>query len=560
MSSAVAGTSARRVVISITALFVLAPVLLITYQSFLTAPFFDPKAQLSLWAYEFVFSEPDFWRALGTTAMLAVGMTAISVPLGALLAFLMTRTDMPGRGGFEPLLLVPIFLSPIVLAFGYVVTIGPVGFITVWWKQYFGNPFWDIYSFTSLVVIAGLTHAPHVYLYASAALRSLPGDLEEAARVTGAKPGRVAMDVSLPMITPALLFSGVLILFLGFEVFGLPLILGDPQGLLVLSTYLYKLTNKLGVPSYQLMAVVVMVIIAVALPLVFVQRLLLRTAQRFIAVRGKGSRTNLVALRAWRWPAFLLIAGWFAGTVMLPMTGLVLRSFVSSWGLGINVLDVLTLDNYIELFDDSEVVSAIVNSVGIATIGGALSIGCYTMIALAQHRWPSAWVRFADYIVMLPRAMPGIVAGLAIFWVFLFTKPLAPLRTTLLAVWVAYTLVWLAYGLRLVQSALLQVAPELEEAARVTGASLGRAMRDVTIPLIKHGMLAAWLLIMLIFVREYSTAVYLLGPGTEVIGSLVVSRWGSGAVDIVTCLSCINVALISLGLMVTLRLGVKLHG
>ncbi|NBS02908.1 MAG: iron ABC transporter permease, partial [Rhizobiales bacterium] len=145
MSSAVAGTSARRVVISITALFVLAPVLLITYQSFLTAPFFDPKAQLSLWAYEFVFSEPDFWRALGTTAMLAVGMTAISVPLGALLAFLMTRTDMPGRGGFEPLLLVPIFLSPIVLAFGYVVTIGPVGFITVWWKQYFGNPFWDIY-------------------------------------------------------------------------------------------------------------------------------------------------------------------------------------------------------------------------------------------------------------------------------------------------------------------------------------------------------------------------------------------------------------------------------
>ena len=560
MSSAVAGTSARRIVIAITALFVLAPILLITYQSFLTAPFFYPKAQLSLWAYEFVFKEPDFWRALGTTAMLAVGMTAISVPLGALLAFLMTRTDMPGRSVLEPLLLVPIFLSPLVLAFGYVVTIGPVGFITVWWKQYLGNPVWDIYSFSSLVVIAGLTHAPHVYLYASSALRSLPGDLEEAARVTGAKPGRVAMDVSLPMITPALLFSGVLIFFLGFEVFGLPLILGDPQGLLVLSTYLYKLTNKLGVPSYQLMAVVVMVIIAVALPLVFVQRLLLRTAQRFIAVRGKAVRTNLVALRAWRWPAFLLIAGWFAGTVMLPMMGLVLRSFVSSWGLGINLLDVLTLDNYVELFDDSEVVSAIINTLAIATIGGALSIGCYTMIALAQHRWTSAWVRFADYIVMLPRAMPGIVAGLAIFWVFLFTKPLAPLRTTLFAVWVAYTLVWLAYGLRLVQSALMQVAPELEEAARVTGAGLGRAMRDVTIPLIKHGMLAAWLLILLIFVREYSTAVYLLGPGTEVIGSLVVSRWGGGAVDIVTCLSCINVALISLGLLVALRLGVKLHG
>jgi iron(III) transport system permease protein len=338
------------------------------------------------------------------------------------------------------------------------------------------------------------------------------------------------------------------------------LIFGDPQGLLVLSTYLYKLTNKLGVPSYQLMAVVVMVIIAVALPLVFVQRLLLRTAQRFVAVKGKAVRTNLVALGSWRWPAFFLIFGWFFVTILVPMVGLILRSFVSSWGLGINLADVLTIDNYVELFDDAEVISAIVNTIGIAVIGGALSVGCYTLIALAQHRWSSKWSQIADYLVMLPRAMPGIVAGLAIFWVFLFTKPIAGLRTTLFAVWVAYTLVWLAYGLRLVQSALLQVAPELEEAARVTGASWARSMRDVTVPLIRHGMLAAWLLILLIFVREYSTAVYLLGPGTEVIGSLVVSRWNGGAIDLVTCLSCINVALISCGLFAALRFGVKLHG
>ena len=550
----------RHVIIGVMALCVLSPLVLIAYQSFLTAPFFDPKAQLSFWAYGFVFAEADFWKALATTAGLAFGMTAIAVPLGALLAFLLTRTDIPGRQWLEPLLLAPIFMSPLVLAFGYVVTLGPVGFVTVWWKSTFGDAPWNIYSFTALVLVAGLTHAPHVYLYASAALRSLPGDLEEAARVTGAAPARVALDVSLPMIMPALLFSGVLILFLGFEVFGLPLILGDPQGLLVLSTYLYKLTNKLGVPSYQLMAVVVMVIIAIALPLVFVQRWLLRSAQRYVAMRGKAVRTNLVQLRAWRWPAFLLISGWFFITILLPMLGLLLRSFVSSWGLGIHLLDVLTVDNYVELMDDPEVISAIINTIGIAVIGGALSIACYTLVALAQHRFVSRWARFADYIVMLPRAMPGIVAGLAIFWVFLFTKPIAHLRTTMLAVWVAYSLVWLAYGLRLVQAALLQVAPELEEAARVVGASVARTMRDITVPLIRHGMLAAWLLILLIFVREYSTAVYLLGPGTEVIGSLVVSRWNGGAIDLVTCLSCINVALISFGLFIALRFGVKLHG
>lgn len=549
----------RHAVIMVTALLILAPIILIFYQSFLDAPFFDARAKLSLWAYKFVFAEPDFWRALGTTFVLAIGMAAIAVPLGALLAFLMTRTNLPAAPHFEPLLLVPIFLSPLVIAFGYAVAMGPVGFITIWWMEKFGTPPWDIYSFASLIIIAGLTHAPHVYLYASSALRSLPGDMEEAARVTGAKPVRIARDVSLPMIRPALLFSGVLIFFLGFEVFGLPLILGDPQGRLVLATYLYKLTNKLGVPSYQLMAVVVMVIIAVALPLVYGQRLLLRGAQRFVSVRGKAVRTNLIDLGRWRYAALSLVLMWFFVTVLLPLGGLILRSFVSSWGLGIHIADVFTIDNYVELFDDAEVVHAIINTLLIATIGGALSIGCYTLIALAQHRWPSRWARFADYLVMLPRAMPGIVAGLAIFWVFLFTTPLAPLRTTLFSVWVAYTLVWLAYGLRIVQSSLLQVAPELEEAARVVGAGVARTMRDVTLPLIKHGMLAAWLLILLIFVREYSTAVYLLGPGTEVIGSLVVSRWGGGAVDLVTCLSCINVAIISIGLFIAFRLGVKLH-
>ena len=397
----------RRAIIALMILTILAPIGIMVYQSFLDAPFFDKKAQFSLWAYRFVFNEPDFWKALATTGILAVGMTAIAVPLGALLAFLITRTDMPGRSWIEPLLLVPIFLSPLVLAFGYVVAMGPVGFLTVWWKQYLGNEPWNIYSFSALILIAGLTHAPHVYLYASAALRALPGDLEEAARVTGAPPLRVARDVSIPMIRPALAFSGVLIFFLGFEVFGLPLILGDPQGLLVLSTYLYKLTNKLGVPSYQLMAVVVMVILLIALPLVLLQRILLRTAQRYVSVRGKAVRTNLVRLAGWRWPAFMLVALWFLGTVLIPMLGLALRSFVSAWGLGINLFDVLTLDNYVELFDDSEVVSAIINTVLIATVGGAISIFCYVMIALAQHRWRSSWTRVSDYMVMLPRAHAG---------------------------------------------------------------------------------------------------------------------------------------------------------
>jgi iron(III) transport system permease protein len=427
-------------------------------------------------------------------------------------------------------------------------------------RELIGFDLWNLYSFGSLVVIAGLTHVPHVYLYTAAALRGLGSDVEEAARVSGANPLKIAVDVSLPMVLPAILFAGVLVFFLGFELFGLPLVLGDPQGVLVLATYLYKLTNKLGVPSYQLMAVVVVTIVAVTAPLVFLQRLLLRQSQRYVSMRGKGVRSAPLKLGIWRWPAFIVIALWFTITVIVPIAGITLRSFVETWGEGVALSEVLTLDHYRELIEYPNVIRGMVNTFAIGVIGGAIAVIGYTAIALAIHRWQSPWVRIVDYLVMLPRAMPGLVAGLAMLWVFLFVKPLTPFRETLLSVWLAYTVVWLAYGMRLVSGTLLQVGPELEEAARTTGASDVQVKRDVTIPLIRYGMLASWLLIFLIFVREYSTGIYLLGPGTEVIGSLLVSLWGTGAIDLVSALSVVNVVMISVGLAAAVRLGVRLHG
>ena len=550
----------RLVVLGITALAVVAPLSLVIYQSFLTAPFFDPSARFGFLAYSFVFNDPDFSKAFWTTLIVAAGMAAISVPLGALLAFLMVRTDVPGRNWLEPLILVPIFVSAVVIAFGYVVAIGPVGIFSTLAKDMFGFVPWNLYSIPSLVVIAGLTHVPHVYLYSAAALRGLGTDLEEAARVAGANPLRIATDVSLPMIMPAILFAGVLVFFLGFELFGLPLVLGDPQDVLMLSTYLYKLTNKLGIPSYQLMAVVVVVIVAVTAPLVFMQRMLLKQAQRYVSVRGKGLKTKPLPLHGWRWVAFGTIVLWLVVTVVVPLFGITMRSFVVTWGEGVRLLDVLTLDHYRELNDYPNVIRGIGNTLGIGIIGGAAAVGCYTLIALAVHRWNSGWTRAVDYLVMVPRAMPGLVAGLALLWVFLFVPFLSPLRSTMVSIWFAYSIVWLAYGMRLIFGTLLQVAPELEEAARTAGASDLRAKRDVTLPLIKYGVLASWLLVFLIFVREYSTGIYLLGPGTEVIGSLLVSLWGTGAVDLVSALSVVNVLMIGVGLTVAIRFGVRLHG
>ncbi|MDF0605900.1 iron ABC transporter permease [Neisseriaceae bacterium TC5R-5] len=551
----------RWLVIAVVAVVVLAPLTLVLYQSLLNQPFFVQEKAFSLEAYRFIFTDPDFWSALQNSLAIAFGMVIIAVPLGGVLAFLMVRTDLPGRRWIEPLLLTPVFVSPMVLAFGYVIATGPVGFYSLWFKQLLGleEVPWSIYSLTSIAIIAGLTHVPHIYLYVSAALRNLSSDVEEAARVAGASPFRVARDVSLPMVMPSILFSAVLVLFLGFEIFGLPLVLGDPEGHLVLATYLYKLTNKLGIPSYHLMAAVAVCLIAITFPLVLLQRHLLRGAQRFVTVKGKAGRQQALSLGAWRYLAFAIVLLWLFFTVVIPISGIALRSVVSQWGEGIVLLDVLTLDHFAMLWEQDNTVRAIVNTLGVGVIGGALAVGFYTLIGFAGHRRPDWGSRILDYLVLMPRAVPGILAGLAFLWVFLFVPGLQGAKNTMFSIWIAYAVVWMAYGMRLVQSALLQVGPELEEAARSVGASRQRTSLDVTLPLIRFGLLSSWLLIFMIFEREYSTAVYLLSPGTEVIGSLLVSLWSTGAVDVVAALSVVNILMVGAGLIVALRFGVKLH-
>ena len=549
----------RALTILLTAAAVLAPLSLIVYQSLLTAPFFDAAKKVGLDAYAFIFADPDFWSALRNSLLIAAGMTLIAVPLGGVRAFVMERTDFPGKRIIEPMLLVPSFVSPMVLSFGYVVAAGPVGFYSVWATDVFGVAPWGLYSLAAMSVIAGLTHVPNVYIYASSALKNLGSDVEEAARVAGASPFRVAVSVSLPLIMPALLFSAVLIFFLGLELFGLPLVLGDPEGHLVLSTYLYKLTNKLGTPSYHLMAAVAVCIVALTIPLVLLQRRLLQNVRKYATIRGKAGRIRELPLGAWKWVAVALVALWLFVAVIVPISGIALRAFVTNWGFGVHLVEAFTLGNFREVFNEPTDVRAIWNTVLLGTVGGALTVACYTAIGFATHRRNDGWSRVVDYLVLIPRAVPGLLIGLAFLWVFLFFPPLRPLRETIFSMWLAYTVVWLAYGMRLISSSLLQVSTELEEAARTMGAPRGRISREITLPLIRHGLLGSWLLVFMIFEREYSTGVYLLAPGSEVIGAELVSLWQGGAIDVVAALSLINIVLVFIGLAFALRFGVRLR-
>lgn len=550
----------RRIVIGLLAIAVLAPVGLIIYQSFLTAAFFSPRAKFGLDAYKYVFTDKNFYKALGTTAVFSFGMVAIAVPLGGLLAFLITRTDIKGKRLLEILVLVPMFISSIVLAFGYTVSVGPTGFVSLFIRGLIGFVPWNIYSLPGMILIAGLSHVPHVYLYVSSAMRNLPSDLEEAARTTGASIWQVSRDVTLPMVLPALIFAASLNILLGFETFGIPLVLGDPNGIMVLTTYIYKLTTLFGTPTYQLMAVVAVVLVLITLPLVWMQRRLLRNARKYAAMGGKGARVSTLKLGASGQIIALSIIGfWLFVSVVLPIGGIAVRAFVDAWGEGVNLWDQLTLSNFDRMLEVPSLVRGIINTVLLSVVGGAVAVGIYLMVGLAGHRNWGLSNTVLDYIVLLPRALPGLVIGLAFFWVFLFVPLLTPLRPTLVSLFIAYVVVGLSYGLRLLQGTLIQVAPELEESARTTGATIGRTWKDVVIPIVRPGLAGAWALIMIIFLREYATGVYLMGAGTEVIGSLMVSLLQTGAMNTIAALSLISIVLTGAGLALALRLGAKIH-
>lgn len=539
---------------------VAAPAALVIYQSFLNAPFFDDKVVLSLDAYRYILNDSEFYRAFWTTTLYAFGMVIVAVPLGGILAFLITRTDLKGRKWLEPLVLVPMFLSSIVLAFGYTVSIGPTGIVTLAFKSVFGAAPWSIYTLPGIILIGGLSHVPTVYLYVASAMRRLPSDLEEAARTAGASVWRVSLDVTLPMVLPALIFSAALNLLLGFETFGIPLVLGDPNGILVLTTYIYKVNTIFGTPTYQIMAAVTVLLILITLPLVFIQRRLLRHARRFAAVGGKGARTNLLRLGpTGQFISLSLIGVWLLVSVIFPVGGIIIRAFVSTWGEGVNLFQQLTLEHFRMVLEIPSLYRGILNTILLAGLGGALAVAFYLIVGLAGHRNTGRTGTLLDYSVLIPRALPGLIVGLAFFWLFLFVPFLVPLRTTLLSLLIAYVIVGLSYGLRIIQATLLQVAPELEESARVTGATTFRSWKDVVIPLVKPGLAGAWAMIMIVFLREYATGVYLMSSGTEVIGSLMVSLLTSGAMDQIAALSFISILLTTLGLTIALRLGAKIH-
>ena len=544
----------------IAALLVLFPLLPIVLQSVLDRPLYDSGRAFTLANFTRIFSNAEFWGAVVTTLAFALASTVIAVLIGTVLAVLLTRTDLPLRPLFTGLVLVPFYVSPLVLAFAWAIIYGPSGFLTIYVRTA-GVPTWTLYSVAGLAIVTGVYYAPYTYLYSAGSLALTDPQLEDAGRIAGAGPLRTLIAITLPLLRPALAYSVLLSIVSSVELLSIPLVLGSPVGIEVLATYLYKLGFGGTQIEYGLIAVVSVLMLVVITILVWLQVRVTGQERRFVTVSGKSTRGRVLALGAWRWPIAVVLGVYGLLGVVLPLVGLVAQSTTAFLSPLINPLTVLTLDNYAAIFRQPDYVRSIVNSLLIGLIGGAVAMLFIALCALVAYRSDFPGRRVLQYLALYPRAVPGIIVGIGFLWAFLLVPGIGGARNTIIALTIAFIMRFLPLAFGAIAPSILRISTELDRASRVAGASWLRTVVVILVPLLRPALLSGFVLLFISFLREYSSALFLVTRDSEVVGTTMIQLWRQGNSGPVAALAAIQLAITFVVLLVSQRLlGARLHG
>jgi len=545
----------------LTIVLIAAPLIPVLYQSLLDRALYDSGQQFTLSNFGRLFRTEGFGLVIWNTFVFATLTTLISQTLGTLAAVLFGRTDMPGARLFGELFLWPIYLSALVLSFGWYTIYGPAGYLTLWMQAIFDGAPWNLYSLPGMAMIAGVSQAPVAYIYCMSSASITDPTLEEAARVAGAGTFRTLWRITLPLLLPAIAYSAVLNFTVGLELLAIPLVFGDPAGITVLTTFLYNNGVASARPDHGLVATAAVLMLAVVCVLVWLQGRLLGNTRRFVTLGGKATRPRPFRLDRLRWPLCLLSSVYIVATVVAPIGALLIRAFTSLLSPMVPLLDVLTFDNFVSMFEYPIYLRSIWNSFIVSTLGGALATALIGLIAIIVLRSDFRWRTPLHYAALFPRAVPGVVAGIGFFYAFAFVPGLGGLRNTIWILIVAFTMHFIPVGLGAVAPMLLQMSPDFDRAARVQGADWWTTSRRIVFPLLRPALVACFIILFVTFFKEYTTAIFLFAPGSEVIGTTLLQAWTQGEVGLVSALATLQVLVI--GVCVTAAraiFGVKLYG
>jgi iron(III) transport system permease protein len=474
---------------------------------------------LSLRNFAGLFADPRFYQAVGNTIICGVGATIISCVLGVSLAWVVSRTDMPGRRWFEVFNLVPFFLSPYVGAISWVYLAAPhSGVLSKLLASLFGLPpdLIPIYGLGGATFVLSLFYTPYVYLFVIAPMRQMDPALEDAARVHGAGFWTTLRLVTIPLLTPALLSAALIVLVTSAGLFDVPLALASPRGVRTMPTEIFGLVqypSDLGRAASFGVVVMTVTILFTVLQRRYIDR------RRFETVTGKGYRPRVIALRpGGRAAALALEVGYVGCGVVLPVIALLMVAFSSIW-TGTLSFATLTLRNFQYVtFNYALTQQAILNSLFLAVVGATLAVAMSVLQAYYVNRGATRNRTLVDAILSLPLGIPGIILGLG----FLILAIRTPLYSTLAIILIAYIARFFPFATRTVSAMLLAINPELEQSARASGATWLQTMRFVLMPLLMPAVVAAWLMLFVIFIRELGATILLYAQGTETISVALV--------------------------------------
>jgi iron(III) transport system permease protein len=500
----------------------------------------------------------DDSRIITNTVFVACVATIMAVVLGFLIAWTLTRTRLPGRARLERLMQLPYYLTPLVGALAWAILASPKsGFLNQLWHFLSGSSgdLFNIYSRWGIAWVMALFEGTVAFVMIGAAMKSMDPSLEETSRVLGAGKWRTMLKVTLPLVTPGVLGATLFVFAEMLGSFAAALVLGVPGRFFVITTAIWEATLSFP-PDYGRASAMGFALFAVMLASLTAYRRIIRRGN-YATITGKAFRPRPLEMGAITWLLFALCCFYVLVSVVLPLAALTLTSFqrfatVFLWQTE------LTLANYQTAFGFGAVNSALANSlllgVGVATVG----VVVMAMLVWIIYRSRLPGHSLVEYVVMFPQAVPRMVFGLGLLWAWL-NIPI-PIYGTLWLMALAYFTVLLPLGVRTLAGVVLQIDNSLEECARVCGASWFYQLRTVTLPLMRPGILAAWLLLFIASVRELGVSIFLVGPNAKVIAPAIVSAWISSSTELSAALALIQSGAVLIALVVLLRAARRYSG
>jgi len=505
------------------------PLGFLLWQSFRTPQTADTASVFTWGNYATAYGNSDTWRLFGTSMQFAFGTSLFAFLLGTTLAWMNERTNTPFKSVFFALSLIPLVIPSILFTVAWIFLASPqIGIINLVAQGSLGlqeAPI-NIYSLGGMIWVDGLHYSPMAFLLMSAAFRAMDPSLEESATMSGANILQVAWHVTLRLTWPAI-FATILILFVrAIEAFEVPALLGLPVGIEVFTSAIYQAVHRypsqVGLASAYAVALLVITTAGV-----YAVSKLSGQGSKYATMTGKGFRPRRIDLGRWRWLTASIFIVYFVLIVVLPFSVLLWSSLQTFYAVpSMQALRHLTIEPYRFILAYPDLASTVWNSLllsfGSATIVMLVSsVICWVVV---KTKLPGRWL--LDNVASLPMVFPGLVLGLSIM-IFYLNVPVG-IYGTIWIMFIAYITRFMPYGLRYSTTSMLQIHRELEESAAMSGASWTTTFRRIILPLLKPGLLAGWIYVMIVSIRELSTSILLYSPDTQVVSIVIWQLWENG--------------------------------